>query len=916
MVLLTLQLTGCGRAEKDHLVAARAFLDKRELTSATIELKSALQGNPSSGEARYLLGKALFLSGDALGAEAELRRALESRQPPDQVVPQLAAVMAALQRYPALLKEFSETSLSDSEATADLKTHLAIAHMALGALDKADEELGRALQRRKGHRPALEVQARLRAARGDVRGALEIVDGLLATSAGDAAALALRGDVLLQAGTGEGGGREAATEAYRKALALDARLVPAHASLIAVHLATRNTEEAFKQWQQMRALLPGHPYTRFYEAVLALQRGEPHKAREIAQQLVRGAPENARLHLLAGQAELGTGGLLQAEGHFNKAVLLAPGLPEPRRALVQAYLQMGQPKRALEQLAPLIGPRSKDAEAITLAGRGHLMTGDTRAAEAAFARVAELSPGQSGLHTGMALAQLGKGQTEAGLAALEAAARGEAGTDADLALISARLQRKQFPAALAAIDALERKVPGLPLPDLLRGRIALLQGQRAEARTRWEAALARSPQFLPALTALAELDIAEGKPDAARARIAATAKQAPANAALLVTLADFTGRTGGSKAEVVALLRQAVRAGPGDAEARVRLVDYALALSDFGLALGEAQNAASALPEQPAVLDRLGLAQQRSGDLQQAATTFGRLANLQPRSAAPQLRLAEVNLSFGRNEAAAQHARRALELEPESLMAHRAAAFAALRTGRAGDAVSLARAAQKRWPAAGLQLEAELELAGGNVDAGVAALRKALAAAPRSGEVATQLHQALLAAGKGGEAEAHAQAYLARNPADGAFLLHLGNIASGQGDLGRAEARYRQILRHEPHNIEALNNLAHVLAVQKAPGAVELAQRALKLAPNRPPLMDTLAFAQAASGQLGPALALQKAVVEMSPDEPVYRLSLARLQIQAGEKEPARENLNQLAKRGAGFAQQAEVARLLAQLGR
>ena len=759
---------------------------------------------------------------------------------------------------------------------------------------------------------ALEVQARLRAARGDTAAALATVDGLLAKKADDAAAWALRGDVLLNTGAE---GQAAAAEAYRRSLAAEPVGVQAHTGLISLHLSTRDVEAARKQWEQLQKVQPGHPQTRFFEAVLALQRGEVHKTREIAQLLIRNAPDNPRLQMLAGQAELAAGNWVQAESLLVKAVLLAPGTPQPRRVLAQAYLTAGQPRRALEQLAPLIGMRSRDADAITLAGRAHLMVGDTAAAETAFARVAELSPAQPGLRTGMALAQLGQAPTELGLAALEAAARGDSSTDADLALINAQLRRKQFPAALAAIDGLARKLPGSPLPDLLRGRVALAQSQRAQARAAWEAALKISPQYLPALSALAEIDIAERQPEAARARIAAASKREPGNAALLLSLADLSGRTGAGKAEVVALLRQAVRANPTDAEARVRLVDYALALSDHGLALAEAHAATSTLPDNAAVLDRLGLAQQRAGDIQQATTTFGKLAGVQPRSAAPQLRLVDANLALGRHEVAAQQARRALELEPESLLAHRAAAFAALRNNRLTDALALAQAAQKRWPAPGLQLEAELQMAARNAEGAIAALRKTLVAAPAHSEAAIQLHLALLAAGRGADAEAHAQAWLARRPNDAAVLLHLGNLAASQGDWARAEARYQQVLKGEPNHIQALNNLAHALAAQSRPGAARLAQRALELAPNQPALMDTLAFAQAAAGQVAEALALQKTVTEMSPDEPEFRLSLARLQIQAGDKPAARENLQQLVKRGAAFARQAEVSRLLAQLG-
>jgi putative PEP-CTERM system TPR-repeat lipoprotein len=912
---LALSLSACGRADKGRLEAARSLFDKRDLAAATIELKNVLQARPEQAEARFLLGHALLLGGDALGAEVELRRALGAGHPADQVLPVLASALVALQRFAPLLREFGDHELAAPAAAAELKTQLAIAHMAQGELERADKLLDAALQRTPEHRTALEVQARLRAARGDARSALATVDGLLAKKADDAPAWSLRGDILLHTGTEA---HAAASEAYRRALAADPSLLQAHTGLVALHLASGDVDAARQQWQQLQAMRPGHPQTRFYEAVLALQRGDLFKTRDIAQQLTRNAPDNPRLQMLAGQAELAAGAWVQAESYLNKAVLLAPGTPQPRRVLAQAYLTVGQPRRALEQLAPLIGMRSRDAEAITLAGRAHLMAGDTTAAEIAFARVMELNPKTAGLQTGLALARLGQaqgaGQWEAGLAALENAAGGDRSADADLALVSARLQRRQYPGALAAIDSLARKTPGSPLPDLLRGRIAQAQGQRAAAQAHWEAALKTSPQYLPALAALNELDLAERRPEAARERLAAASKREPGNAALLLALADLAGRTGAGKAQVVDLLRQAVRANPNDAEARVRLVDYALALSDHRLAITEAQAAASALPEHPAVLDRLGLAQQRGGDLQQAATTFGKLAGVQPRLAASHLRLVDVNLALGRHDAAAQQARRALELEPDNLLAHRAAAFAALRGGRAADALTLAQAAQKRWPAAGAQLEAELQMAARNAEGAIAALRRALAVAPGSSELAIQLHLALLAGGRAAEADAHAQARLARGAHDGAFLLHLGNLAASQNDWARAEARFRQVLTREPQQVQALNNLAYALAAQNKAGGVKLAERALALAPNQPALMDTLAFAQAAAGQLVEALALQKAVVEMAPDEPEFRLSLARLQIRAGDKAAARETLALLAKRGAGWPRQTEVARLLQQL--
>jgi hypothetical protein len=68
-------LAGCaGDSEQQLIASARAYLAKRELSAAAIELKRALDKNGRSEEARMLLGKVLLEDGDPAAAEVELRR--------------------------------------------------------------------------------------------------------------------------------------------------------------------------------------------------------------------------------------------------------------------------------------------------------------------------------------------------------------------------------------------------------------------------------------------------------------------------------------------------------------------------------------------------------------------------------------------------------------------------------------------------------------------------------------------------------------------------------------------------------------------------------------------------------------------------------------------------------------------------
>ena len=54
-------LVGCGNDSPQALIAAaKASRDKHDDKTAIIQIKNALQADPNSGEARYLLGSLLF----------------------------------------------------------------------------------------------------------------------------------------------------------------------------------------------------------------------------------------------------------------------------------------------------------------------------------------------------------------------------------------------------------------------------------------------------------------------------------------------------------------------------------------------------------------------------------------------------------------------------------------------------------------------------------------------------------------------------------------------------------------------------------------------------------------------------------------------------------------------------------------
>lgn len=897
---------------QSHVEAGKASMAKKDHKEAVIHFKAALQKQPEAVEVRYLLGQELLDSGDPAGAVIELTRALEQKHDANKVLPALARALLLTADYKRLVLLHGETLLSDKAAQAALKTSIAAAWSALGDQRKSDTAIAAALVAVPDFGPAALLNAKFLAGRGEHSNAKALVDKILERDGTLYEAWHLKGEI-------EWATKDASKSAdahFRKALAIEPKYAPSHVALVFSRMTQGDMAGAKAQLEQMRQVLPRHPETMFVDAHIALIDRDFSKARELSQQLLRWAPANAGVLQLAGAVESSSGSLVMAERHLGKALQINPELPVARHLLARTYLRLGQPGRALETLQPLSKPGSTDAQALALSGLAEQQQGNAGLAEDYFSRAGKVDPKDERVQASLALTSLMRQDPSAAFAQLELLSAQSKETFVGSALVSARIKRREYDAALKAAEEMDKKKPGGAAAAELKGQIHFLRKDYAAARQAFEQALVADPNLFVATANLAAIDVLERQPEQAQKRFEGSLQRDARNYFASMALAELRSRAGAPLAEVKAILVEAIKVSPTASGPRLQLIEVTLRSRQYKDALAAAQEAAAAMPNDLKVLDAVGRAQMEAGDVEQAISTFRRIAGVDQKSALAYVRLADVYKSSGNRSAAETALRKALELEPGLLEVQSALMKHMLANNRSREVLQAARNIQQVRPtdAAGYRFEAMIHLNLKATDSALAVLRKGIAVPGSDPDLARSLYKTMLDAGRTAEADRFAAGWIKDHPRDVAFDYQMAVAAITRGDMVQAESRLRRVVDQRPEHPLALNNLAFVLAYQGKSGGVEFAQRAVNQAPDKPALLDTLAMALAVEKQMDKAISVQKLAVELAPTDTSLRFNLARLAAQGGERALARAELEKLQAMGASLPIQPQVSKLLATL--
>ncbi|WP_207769667.1 XrtA/PEP-CTERM system TPR-repeat protein PrsT [Solimicrobium silvestre] len=913
-LLLIFGLTACNkfRSAEKFIADAKSYEQKGDHKAAVIQLKNALQKDPNNSSARLLLGTIYIETGEAASAENELRKAASLGVKKDQVLPLLAKSLLLQSQFKKVLSETDQAT--NLNADPDMLTMRGNALLGLRQYSEAKDAYELALKAQADYPAALIGLSKQAYFEKDIAGANKYADLATSKNSKSIEAWIFKGDLLRMQSQ-----PDLALLAYGEALKLQADNSTALIEKANVEISMKKFAEAQADILAAKKANPGNLVAIYTQALLDFSQGKNKEALESLQQVQKSAPKYMPAILLTGAVQFALGSTKQSEVYLQKYLEGNPGSVYAQKMLAASQLKNGQADKALETLdATLKDDSIQDNQLFAIAGDAATRTRNYTKANEYFEKAIALAPENANYHSALAVSKLSMGDNDRAISELETATtlnnKSSSSSKSGVLLVMTYMHLQDFDKALTTIKALEKDQPENPMLKNLTGGIYLNKNDKANARANFEKALALQPTYFPASFNLASMDIREKKFDEAKKRIMSMLSKDNKNLQVNLALAGLA-QLQGNKEETKKWLEKAHEEHPESLQAAQILITYYLGTQDKQKALTMAKNLQTSNPENRGYLNLLAQTQEMADDKQGAVASFTMLAALRPNSPDEQFRVAVAYISIGKETEAIDALKKTLRLDPKFLKAQIAMAGIQTKHGDFELALQFAQQVQKQSPKGpeGYVMEGDILMAKKKPELAVKAYETAYNLS-KHGPMLVKLHYALVQNGKDKEADAKVLQWLKDNPTDLSTRLYLAIywLGSQKSKLPAIE-QFQIILKNDPNNLVALNNLAWAYDQEKNPQALQYAEKSYQIAAGNPQILDTYGWILVEKGEVARGLPMLQQAAKIIPAESEVRYHLAFALAKSGEKDKARKELEQITA-GKDFPNMKEAKSLLVQM--
>jgi putative PEP-CTERM system TPR-repeat lipoprotein len=886
-----------GERHPEGAVASESIGDQR---ATIVRLKNAAVERPTDASIRVALGKALLKTGAGLAAEKEFNTAIALGLDEGEIDIALGEALLLQKEYIRALQEVEEKDdMTPTERSAVLRIH-GDAKLGLNQVAEACDLFERAVEadeRQVEARWGLATCAFADDDSADARRQLELAVDVDPTNAetwiliGD---LARTNNDLTEA-----------DRAYTRALTIVPESSAALAKRVLTRLAQPDNDAALQDLAQLREIAAKAPATLYLEAIALYSSGNFAQALDKIQQVLYEPSIHKEVDRLAGFIHFRLGNFEQAERYLNRYMKGSKGDLEARKTLAATYLQTNQADQALEVLGSDLD--SEDADVLSLAGAAHLAKQDSSTAAVMLERAVELAPESFALNSELGAVLLVSGDARQAQSVLEHAADLETSSDQGYGptvnLAQAYIRQQEFQKALAAAKSLEERDPDNAIGPIIQGAAYLGLDDVASARKSFERALELQPDSASAALNLVQVDLREGLPQQAWKRLEGVLTVDPDNVQAMLGLAGLAAESGDDP-QYVAWLEKAVASEPPALQPRLLLARHYLSTYRADKALAILRGARAAFPRDAQVVALLAEVQMELGKTEDAVISAREAMNAAPNSPMAHFRLAVALLQLGDTDGYRSSLGVTLALIPAEVAA-----------GRYSDAMKISRELESWYPESplGTVLLGDIYMAQGQFAAAVDAYGRAWRRA-QSGTLAIKLHRARSGLGDEDAADLSLAEWVEAHPDDADARLYQAGILEKSGKRQEAIVQYEAVVRQQPDQVSALNNLALLYLAEGDSRAISMAEKAYKVAPDNLLVADTLGWVLLQLGEIDRGAEMIRRAAPLAERNFEVRYHLAVAHAKTGHNADARKELVALLADDRPFAQRADAEALLKSL--
>ncbi|PKO34257.1 MAG: PEP-CTERM system TPR-repeat protein PrsT [Betaproteobacteria bacterium HGW-Betaproteobacteria-7] len=893
--------------------------ERKDLSGAIVQLKNAIQADQKMLAAHMLLGKALLASGDPIGAEVEFEESLRQGVSRTEVVPLLGQAYLLQGKYDVLLERVTAGGLPLAQQVdvlvlrANAQAERENTPVALKTLDEALLVDPRSVAVRL-------AQATLNMRQGNLALANKQVDEALSMAPNNAAAWNIRGSLQQSAGD-----RQSALASYTKASTLQPEYLDPRLARAGLLLDLGRVDEADRELLAIKKIVPLEPRASYLRALIATRLGDKGAARAALEEVTRlldPVPvavlvNNKQMLLLNATAHYDLGNKEKSSDKLSIFLRRYPGDSAGTKLLARLYLDAGNHSGAIILLEPLRRRTPNDPRTLALLGIAYMQAGNHQGATELLDQAVRHSGGAADIRTDFGISLASSGKVDQAIAQLDQAwAADNKQSRTGMFLSSLYLRVGQPKKALEVSETMARSDSSNPAVLNMLGIALVATGDRAGGRKAYEKVLARNPGHSGAVLNLSSLDMAEGKPEAARQRLLGLLKADEKNIEAMMELASIEEKA--NRPDEAARWLDRARVQPkGAIAAGNRLAELHLRTGAIDKALEVAKEVLLRAPENLTTLGLVARAQLVKGDskaARQTLTDMARYANYDP---AAQLEVARLQVLANNASGANYSLEKALSTQPDFLPALILLTEIEIRQREFAKAEQRIKqiGAKSAGEAIALRLQGDLAMARGQQNVALTAYANALKK-DDSADMALRLFRAHAAAADLAKGAAFLKIWLKKHPDNALILRTIGDAELQLGNLAAARTAYESLLKLQPDEALVWNNLAHVASAQNDKSANSFAERAYALRPNDPVVIDTLGWLLFRQGQVDRGLALLRDARLRASSNPEIRYHLAAALAKSGRTAEAREEVAQALKMASSFPGIEDARRLQNELSK